>query len=107
MMEVMTDKYEVIFDPQQDTALIRITEGKFQDFVFKYGNVSVGDDEAETFPVQFNYELKSAPDTYEYIDEQADKLEFEQTLGDILYDIIVNTNKVKEKSGISNTEQSD
>ena len=102
MMEVMTDKYEVIFDPQQDTALIRITEGKFQDFVFQCGNVSVGDDEAETFPVQFNYELK-----YDYINEQADKLEFEQTLGDILYDIIVNTNKVKEKSGISNTEQSD
>ena len=106
-MEIMTNKYEVIFDPEQDTALIRITEGKFQDFIFQYGNVGVGDDEAETFPVQFNYELKSAPETYEYIDEQADKLEFEQTLGDILYDIIVNTNKVKEKSGTSYTKQPD
>ena len=106
-MEIMTNKYEVIFDPDQDTALIRITEGKFIDFVYQYGNVSIGDDNEETFPVSFNYELKSAPETYEYIDEQTEKLEFEQILGDILYDIIVNSDKVKEKRGISDTKQSD
>ena len=33
----MTNKYEVIFDPDEDIALIRITEGKFANFVFQYG----------------------------------------------------------------------
>jgi hypothetical protein len=106
-MEIMTNKYEVIFDPNEDIALIRITEGKFANFVFQYGNVSVGDDAADTFPVSFNYELKSAPETYEYEDEEAEKLEFETTLGDILYDVIVNSDKVKEKSGTSDIKEPD
>jgi len=107
-MEMMTNKYEVMFNPNEETALIRITEGKFKNFVYNYGQVSVGevDNEENDLPISFTYELKQAPDSYEYVDEEADKKEFEQTVGDILYDIIVNSNTVKEANGNNDTEQS-
>ncbi len=42
-MKTMTDKYEVIFKPEAETAYIRILEGKFENFIYQYHNVSVGE----------------------------------------------------------------
>ena len=97
-MEIMTNKYEVMFSAEQETARIRILEGKFADFIYLYKNVRLGDVASEDDEVQlsFTYELQVAPESYEYEDEEADKKEFEHTIGDILYDIIVNSDKVKE-----------
>ena len=105
-----SNKYEVMFNPNEETALVRITAGKFNDFVYQYKRVSVGDFEEENSEVKlsFEYELKSAPESYVYEDEEADKKEFEHTIGDVLFDIITNSDKVKEViNGIDNTKQSD
>lgn len=107
-MEMMTNKYEVMFNPNEETALIRITEGKFANFLYQYKQVSVGDlenDESE-IKLSFEYELKAAPESYVYEDEEAEKKEFEHTIGDILYDIITNSDKVKEVvNGSNDTKQ--
>ena len=100
----MTNKYEVMFNKNEETALIRITEGKFKDFIYQYREVSAGDITSDgSLKMSFRYELQAAPDSYTYEDEEADKKEFEHTIGDILYDIIVNSDKVKEASGTNNT----
>ena len=107
-MEMMTNKYEVMFNPNEETALIRITEGKFKNFIYNYGQVSVGevDDKEGDLPLSFTYELKAAPESYVYEDEEAEKKEFEHTIGDILYDIITNSDKVKEAvNGSNDTKQ--
>lgn len=103
-MESMTGKYEAIFSPDHDTALIRIIEGKFVNFVYQYGNVKLGDPEAETFDLSFDYTLNEAPESYELENEEEEQKEFEQIIGDILYDIIVNSDKVKESSASNNTK---
>ena len=100
----MTSKYEAIFTPEQDTALIRITDGKFTNFVYQYGNVRVGDESAETFDLSFDYTLHEAPESYKLENEEEEQKEFEQVIGDILYDIIVNSDKVKESSASNNTK---
>ena len=90
-MQLMTNKYEVIFDKKEDTALIRLTEGKFINFVFQFGEVSIKEEESDgSLPVKFTYDLKQAPESYTYEDEEAEKAEFENIIGDILYDIVVN-----------------
>ena len=104
-MQLMTNKYEVIFDKKEDTALIRLTEGKFANFVFQFGQVSIQKEESDgSLPINFTYDLKQAPESYSYEDEEADKAEFENIIGDILYDIVVNTNKVNTIDGNDDTD---
>lgn len=104
-MELMTNKYEVIFDKKEDTALIRITDGKFINFVFQFGEVSIGNEESDgSLPINFTYDLKEAPESYTYENEEAEKAEFENLIGDILYDIVVNTNKVNTIDGNNDTD---
>jgi hypothetical protein len=101
----MTNKYEVIFDKKEDTALIRITDGKFVNFVFQFGEVSIGNEEYDgSLPINFTYDLKEAPESYTYENEEAEKAEFENLIGDILYDIVVNTNKVNTIDGNDDTD---
>ena len=107
-MSEMTNKYEVIFSKESENALIRITEGKFKDFVYHYNEVSIGEEESDGgLPIKFSYDLKEAPETYEYVDEDKEKNEFESVISDILYDIVVNSSKVKEVDGNHDTKQSD
>lgn len=93
--------YELIFDENHKTAPVRILEGKFKNFVYKYLTIQVGDFEEEDseVPLKYNYELLEAPEEYQITDkdhESAEQAEFEQFIGDILYDIIVNSETVKE-----------
>ena len=107
-MKVLTNNYEVIFTEKKETARIRITKGKFINFVYSYDKVSMNNPEEDgELKLSFSYELIGAPESYKYEDEKADKAEFEDTIGDILYDIIVNTDKIQEKDGTDNTNQSD
>lgn len=105
-MKTMTDKYEVIFKPEAETAYIRILEGKFENFIYQYHNVSVGEaNEDETINLSYSYDLKEVPESYEYSFSlgtsysQEEENDFEQTIGDILFDIIVNSDQVREASG--------
>ena len=95
----VTGMYEIIFDEKNHyTAPVRILEGTFKDFVYKYGTIQVGDfnDEDSDIPLKYDYELIEAPESYVVDDEEAEQLQFEQLIGDILYDIIVNSDTVKE-----------
>lgn len=98
----VTGMYEVIFDEKNhNTAPVRILEGKFKNFVYKYGTIQVGefnDDDADV-PLKYDYELLEAPEDFKIVDEDheaTEQAEFEQLVGDILYDIIVNSETVKE-----------
>jgi hypothetical protein len=98
---IVTDMYELMFDENHDTAPIRILKGKFKNFVYRYGTIQVGDFEEEDsqIPLKYDYELLEAPEDYKIIDEDheaTEKAEFGQFIGDILYDIIVNSETVKE-----------
>jgi len=76
----------------KETAPIQILEGKFVDFVYRYGTIKVGEeqDQEGNLPLIFDYVLLEAPESFETKDEDADKKEFEQVVGDILYDIVAN-----------------
>jgi len=85
-------KYEVFFVDAEENAWIRILEGKFKGFVYNYDVVKVGDfedEDAESVPLTYSYELREAPSTFETNDEESDKKEFEKVIGDVLYNIIV------------------
>ena len=98
----VTGMYEIDFNTSAGSnAQVRITDGKFKNFLYKYGTIKVGefDDDAEDVPLKYDYELLEAPEDYDIIDEEhesTEQAEFEQLIGDILYDIIVNSNTVKE-----------
>ena len=97
----VTGMYELLFNTDNDTAPVRVLEGKFKNFVYKYLTIEVGDFEEEDseVPLKYNYELLEAPIEYKVTDEEdesAEQAEFEQFIGDILYDIIVNSDTVKE-----------
>ena len=97
----VTGMYELLFNTDNDTAPVRVLEGKFKNFVYKYLTIEVGNFEEEDseVPLKYNYELLEAPIEYKVTDEEdesAEQAEFEQFIGDILYDIIVNSDTVKE-----------
>ncbi len=96
MLNEATGKYEVIFtEEKDDTAHVRVLEGKFKDFVYKYGTVSVSEEE-DTANLSYDYTLLEVPAEYTYEDEAAEQEEFENFIGDVLYDIIVNSDNIKE-----------
>lgn len=45
-MEMTSNNYEVVFRSKDENALIRVVRGKFANFVYEYGQVSI-DDESE------------------------------------------------------------
>ena len=94
----VTGMYEVIYKTGNDTTPVRVLKGTFKDFVYKYGAIKVGNfnDDDSDVPLKYDYELIEAPESYKVDDEDAEKLQFEQLIGDILYDIIVNSDTVKE-----------
>jgi len=98
----ITDKYEIINNTENDTSPIRLIQGKFINFVYKYGAVKVGSFEEDDVPVTFEYDLLEAPTSYITEDEDAEKIEFENLIGDILVDIIINSKDVKETNGNRN-----
>lgn len=103
--------YELIFDESHNTAPVRILEGKFKNFVYKYGTIQVGNFEEEDseVPLRYDYELLEAPEDYNIVDEDheaTEKTEFEQFIGNILYDIIVNSETVKEATNGNRNDDS-
>lgn len=77
---------------ENGTASIAVTDGKFKGFVYRYGVIKIGEEEDSegNLPLYFEYTLEEAPSTYQPVDEEAEKIEFEQIVGNILYDIMVN-----------------
>ena len=70
--------------PDDDYTCIKLTEGKYKDIIYKYGNVGfkpVEDD--EKMSVIFDYNIMKNPD-----DVDIDEEEFINHIGDILIDLV-------------------
>ena len=88
------NKYEIIFDDEykdEDTAKIRILDGKYKDLVYHYNYVSFNE---ESVNLQFEYDIDETPEGLE-VDKlkSEDRKEFETVLGDILVDIVESKNE--------------
>lgn len=88
------NKYKIIFDDEykdEDTAKIRILDGKYKDLVYHYNYVSFNE---ESVNLQFEYDIDETPEGLE-VDklESEDRKEFEIVLGDILVDIVESKNE--------------
>ena len=88
------NKYKIIFDDEykdEDTAKIRILDGKYKDLVYHYNYVSFNE---ESVNLQFEYDIDETPEGLE-VDKlkSEDRKEFETVLGDILVDIVESKNE--------------
>ena len=87
-------KYEILDVPDQEqggTARVMICDGKFEAFVYRYGAIKIGEEEDRdgNGVLEFDYDLETAPEDYLVEDnEDTEKAEFENLIGDILVDII-------------------
>ncbi len=96
------NKYEIIFDDDykdEDTAKIKILDGKYKDLVYHYNYVSFNE---ESVNLQFEYDIDETPEGLE-VDklESEDRKEFEIVLGDILVDIV----ETKNENRTDNTDK--
>jgi len=96
------NKYEIIFDDDykdEDTAKIKILDGKYKDLVYHYNYVSFNE---ESVNLQFEYDIDETPEGLE-VDklESKDRKEFEIVLGDILVDIV----ETKNENRTDNTDK--
>ena len=98
------NKYKVIFDDEykdEDTAKIKILEGKYKELVYHYNYVSFNE---ESVNLQFEYDIDETPEGLEIDDlDESDREELEQILGDILVNIV----ETKNETRTDNTDKSD
>ena len=82
--EQKTKPYVFAQRPDDDYTCIKLTEGKYKDIIYKYGNVGfkpVEDD--EKMSVIFDYNIMKNPN-----DVDIDEEEFINHIGDILIDLV-------------------
>ena len=80
------DQYVFITDRNQEQQLIGIRKGKFEGVVYKYGKVSLGEENKDrNLPFRFEYDIL---DNNMIPREEFDDDNFFKLLGDILVDII-------------------
>jgi hypothetical protein len=101
--------YEVLFDEgnTSEVAKIRLTKGKFKDIIYKYGAVRFLEDDGDDAILQFDYDIVETPgglDT-DNLSEQ-DQKDFENTLGDILTELITEAADYNENL-TNDTDKSD
>lgn len=77
-----------------DTSLVMIQEGYFEGFTYHYGVVSFQEDDdadpEENGVLSYDYVLVEVPEEYEVTDEAKEQVDFENLIGEILVDIIIN-----------------
>ena len=79
--------YDYVVHKETGETCYRITDGPFKGVIYKYLDIGVTDidpDEAETIPVNFDYEVMYTPDTGLDFSPES----FAPTIGDILFDEI-------------------
>tara|TARA_B100000029_G_scaffold481571_1_gene530755 strand:- start:145 stop:456 length:312 start_codon:yes stop_codon:yes gene_type:complete len=80
------DQYVFITNKNEEMQLIGIRKGKFEGVVYKYGKVSLGEENKDgNLPFKFEYDIL---DNNMIPREQFDDENFFKLLGDILVDII-------------------
>tara|TARA_Y100000296_G_scaffold2637_1_gene3750 strand:- start:1470 stop:1781 length:312 start_codon:yes stop_codon:yes gene_type:complete len=82
------NKYTFVSQKEDQWASIMITEGKFKDVIYKYGKVSIPEEENKnadgTLPFQFEYDIVDNVG----ISREEFTEDFFTLIGDILIDII-------------------
>ena len=83
---------------KDDFSCIKITEGKFKDIIYHYGNVGFAkeEDASGKLPMKFDYTVLKKPDSIDTLDNQ----EFIDYIGDILIEIL--EEQVNNGTAISN-----
>lgn len=85
----MIPKYEILKQsPDEKTARIKISEGQFEGFVFRYDVVRFFEEKDDVVRFNYHYVLLEAPSSYQVVDEEQEKKQFENIIGDILHEII-------------------
>jgi hypothetical protein len=80
---------------------LKITEGKYKDVIFYIGQVRfIEDKENDQCTFKYDFKVDSTPDEYS-IEELNDDIEFKNTVGDILIEILEENAEEPEKA---NTE---
>ena len=82
-----------------DYSSIKLTEGKFKDVIYHYGNVSFAPEENTEgkLPMKFDYVIDKKPD-----DLKLDNQEFIDYIGDILLELL--EEKLKDGTAIQDWE---
>jgi len=94
--------YQIVPNPQNDNdeqQAFRITEGKFQDVIYKYNKFGVNDkpNDDGTLTYKFEYDILEIPEEIvnkQYADEEG--REFETLIGDILIEVLQENIEVNE-----------
>ena len=94
--------YEIVPNPQNDNddqQAFRITEGKFQDVIYKYNRFGVNEEPNDdgSLTYKFEYDILEIPEEIvdkKYADEEGK--EFERLIGDILIEVIQENIEVNE-----------
>ena len=82
--EQKTKPYVFAQRPDDDYTCIKLTEGKYAEIIYKYGNVGFKEvEDSEKLSVIFDYNILKNPKNVD-IDEQ----EFIDHIGDILIDLV-------------------
>ena len=81
------DKYVFITTRSEDMQCVGIKEGPFAGVVYKYGKVSLGEENSNgTLPFRFEYDIVDNNE----LPQEYFKDDFFRLIGDILVDIITN-----------------
>ena len=87
-----TNRYVFAQKGNADYSSIKLTEGKFKDVIYHYGNVSFAPEENADgkLPMKFDYTIDKNPNDMDLLDNQ----EFIDYIGDILIELL--DKKVKD-----------
>ena len=88
--------YVFVQRDKDDFSCIKITEGKFKDVIYHYGNVGFAKEENSEgqLPMKFDYTVIKKPDDVDTLDNQ----EFIDYIGDILIELL--DEKVKDGTAL-------
>ena len=100
--------YKLVFKEGSDFHSIKLLSGDYEGVIYTYGRVSIGGERDDgRLPLSFKWKLEEKPDSVkEDIEKSA---EFQNYIGDILADIIIDSKVVENarKNTNDNTEETD
>ena len=91
----------------EDFYALRVTEGEYENVIFTIGKVQIVENEDQTeCTLKYDFKIDKVPEPYS-IKELNDNIDFKNTVGDILVDILEEKAEIDaEKFKETDTEQS-
>lgn len=83
------EDWQLVEKADADLYAIKLLSGKYSDIIYTYGRVGAAEEENEdgNFVLSFDWKLEYKPEDME--EDLANSAEFQQYIGDILRDIII------------------